>query len=94
MLENNVFCVTDRRIPRITGLDPAFPLYFGGRSFHLSSGDATFVDVIHTNAGILGYPTPIGDVDFYPNGGKLFQPGCLTENIRSGYCKCTYAMSK
>ncbi|XP_077296134.1 lipase member H-B-like [Arctopsyche grandis] len=69
-------------IGRITGLDPAFPLYnLMGRQGRLSSGDAIFVDVIHTNAGIFGYPTPIGDVDFYPNPGSPIQPGCLPQDL-------------
>jgi hypothetical protein len=66
----------------LSGLDPAFPLYnLIGRQGRLSSGDALFVDVIHTNAGIFGYPTPIGDVDFYPNPGSPIQPGCLPQDL-------------
>lgn len=65
-----------------SGLDPAFPLYnLMGRQGRLSSGDALFVDVIHTNAGIFGYPTPIGDVDFYPNPESPIQPGCLPQDL-------------
>lgn len=66
---------------RTTGLDPASPLFedYGGK-VHLFKDDAEFVDVIHTNADLLiyggvGIGTAIGDVDFYPNGGKR-QPGC------------------
>ncbi|XP_060834375.1 pancreatic lipase-related protein 2-like isoform X2 [Rhopalosiphum padi] len=64
------------KLPRITGLDPALPLFY---STHLNSrlnrNDAEFVDVIHTNAMIQGQLAPCGDVDFYVNGG-LAQPGC------------------
>ena len=41
----------------------------------LDSGDAKFVDVVHSNAGKLGYYGNLGHVDFYPNGGT-FQPNC------------------
>lgn len=34
------------------------------------------MEIIHTNGGFLGNPFAIGDVDFYPNGGGLAQPGC------------------
>lgn len=37
----------------------------------LSRGDAVFVDVIHSNPGVLGKKDPVGDVDFYPNGYKI-----------------------
>ncbi|KAK8780591.1 hypothetical protein V5799_018066 [Amblyomma americanum] len=61
-------------------LDPAGPL-FEGTNVTVSRGDADFVDVIHTNMGHLdgfqfGLAAPVGDVDFFPNGGSL-QPGCF-----------------
>ncbi|CAL1272120.1 unnamed protein product, partial [Larinioides sclopetarius] len=66
---------------RITGLDPASPLFedYGGE-VHLYKDDADFVDVIHTNADLLiyggvGIAVPVGHVDYFPNGGKR-QPGC------------------
>ncbi|XP_028895241.2 pancreatic triacylglycerol lipase-like [Zeugodacus cucurbitae] len=69
---------TKYRVGRITGLDPARPAFEGstGPENHLDVTDADFVDVIHTCAGILGFKQPIGAVDFYPNGGGAFQPGC------------------
>ncbi|XP_077489606.1 pancreatic lipase-related protein 2-like isoform X1 [Amblyomma americanum] len=71
---------TGRTIGRITALDPAGPL-FEGTNVTVSRGDADFVDVIHTNMGHLdgfqfGLAAPVGDVDFFPNGGSL-QPGCF-----------------
>lgn len=48
----------------------------------LDSSDAEFVDVIHTDAGIFGYPTSIGHVDFYPNNGISPQPGCLIAEVK------------
>ncbi|KAF4517962.1 hypothetical protein B566_EDAN005329 [Ephemera danica] len=70
--------LTSGRVPRITGLDPAYP---GFIDMHprdrLDKSDAEFVDVIHTTGGLYGYPTSLGHVDFYPNGGRPLQPGCF-----------------
>lgn len=43
--------------------------------------DAQFVDVIHTDGGILGELTDRGHVDFYPNRGLPTQPGCYALDI-------------
>jgi len=61
-----------------SGLDPALPGFDVGlvSAGTLSNSDADFVDVIHTCAGYLGYKTPLGHADFYPNGGGPPQPGC------------------
>ncbi|XP_061717667.1 pancreatic lipase-related protein 2-like [Cydia pomonella] len=68
---------TGQQASRITGLDPAGPCFskvdVGAR---LDRGDAAYVDVVHTNAGMLGIKEPVGHKDFYPNGG-MTQPGCL-----------------
>ncbi|CAH0725592.1 unnamed protein product, partial [Brenthis ino] len=70
------------RLGRITGLDPAYPGYsLGGKDAHLSKGDAVFVDVLHTNPGVFGFPEAIGDVDFYPNQGSWIQPGCWFDEL-------------
>lgn len=55
----------------------------------LCDTDATYVDVIHTDSGILGFPKSVGHADFYPNGGKAMQPGCSTTYTvdLAGYCK-------
>lgn len=43
------------KIPRITGLDPALPLFItASQQDKLDQSDARFVDVIHTNALIQG----------------------------------------
>ncbi|XP_061398701.1 inactive pancreatic lipase-related protein 1, partial [Musca vetustissima] len=69
-------------LPRITGLDPALPLFEDGSSNRrLGPSDAQFVDIIHTDGGILGNPEAMGHVDFYPNGGHALQPGCARQEI-------------
>ncbi|XP_017859738.1 PREDICTED: pancreatic triacylglycerol lipase [Drosophila arizonae] len=69
-----------RKPKRITGLDPAKPLFIlSNNARRLDAGDAEFVDVIHTDTLGRGMMRPMGHVDFYPNFGPL-QPGCLEEN--------------
>ncbi|CAL7945678.1 unnamed protein product [Xylocopa violacea] len=64
------------KMPRITGLDPALPLFVTvDKDQKLDSGDAVFVDVFHTNAFIQGKVEMSGHIDFYMNGG-INQPGC------------------
>ena len=79
----------------LSGLDPA-GLYFitDWTSFRLDESDAQYVDVIHTDAGVLGTTLASGHTDFWPNGGRS-QPGCFfnckhlqsrdNHNIRSKY---------
>ncbi|XP_014479688.1 PREDICTED: uncharacterized protein LOC106746986 [Dinoponera quadriceps] len=68
-------------VSRITGLDPAGPLFESqDPRARLDVTDANYVDVIHSNGeqlilGGLGSWQPMGDVDYYPNGGKM-QSGC------------------
>lgn len=59
------------------GLDPAGPLFYLTTSVDkLDSTDAQFVEVIHSCAGLLGYPFSLGHADYWPNGGTAIQPGC------------------
>lgn len=67
---------------RKTGLDPALPLFDGSVTHHrLGPDDAYFVDIVHTDGGILGNPAAKGHADFYPNGGHALQPGCARQEI-------------
>ncbi|XP_066150637.1 uncharacterized protein [Euwallacea fornicatus] len=75
--------VKSGRIRRITGMDPAGPLFTKWpKSLKLDASDAEFVDVIHTDAGIFGYPNQIGHVDFWPNKGIAPQPGCNLNEVK------------
>lgn len=69
------------KIGRVTGLDPAKPGFdMVGEEWSIQATDAEVVDIIHTNSGTLlegavSIPEPIGQADFYPNGGS-HQTGC------------------
>jgi pimeloyl-ACP methyl ester carboxylesterase len=79
----------NEKVDRISGLDPAAPLYewphIESLDEVLDPGDASFVDVIHTNGKHLGVIFPSGHVDYYPNGGQ-HQPGC-------GFWVCSHMRS-
>lgn len=54
---------TNKKIERITGLDPAGPLFTLSNSVDkLDKSDANFVDVIHTNKGMKGISELSGHV--------------------------------
>lgn len=64
------------RAGRITGLDPALPLFATLKDdWKLDRSDAAFVDVVHTGAGRFGKIEAAGHADFYVNGGYE-QPAC------------------
>lgn len=57
------------RINTIIGLDPAGPLFDINRvDTRLDSGDAQYVEIIHSNGQFSGFGLPMGHADFYPNG--------------------------
>uniref|UniRef100_A0A665URH2 Lipase, member Ib n=1 Tax=Echeneis naucrates TaxID=173247 RepID=A0A665URH2_ECHNA len=61
------------KIGRITGLDPAGPMFTSTTpEERLDPSDAMFVDVLHTDMDCEGAH---GHIDFYANGG-VDQPGC------------------
>ena len=76
----DVFCLKNISIIKhfywLLGLDPASVHFITDRTdLRLDESDALYVDVIHSNAGVLGTTIPSGHTDFWPNGGIL-QPGC------------------
>uniref|UniRef100_A0A182SYA4 Lipase domain-containing protein n=1 Tax=Anopheles maculatus TaxID=74869 RepID=A0A182SYA4_9DIPT len=69
--------VRSGKVARVTGLDPALPGFTDQQPDKLlDPSDAQFVDVMHTCAGMLGHDRNLGHVDFWPNGGRVNQPGC------------------
>ncbi|XP_046396808.1 phospholipase A1-like [Ischnura elegans] len=81
------YSMVGRKVGRITGLDPAGPLFTVlDSSNRIDRSDADFVDVIHTCGGWLGMVFPVGHVDFYPNGGYMRQPGCSYDFVTAGMC--------
>ncbi|CAL1676461.1 unnamed protein product [Lasius platythorax] len=66
-------------IPRITGLDPANPLFYPFGCY-LKPTDATWIDVIHTDMGGYGTPYSVGTAEYYANSGTRPQPGCKIIN--------------
>ncbi|XP_059061603.1 pancreatic lipase-related protein 2-like [Achroia grisella] len=66
------------RVARVTGLDPAGPLWHYNDN-KITENDGIYVEAIHTNGGVdgLGIGSIVANVDFFPNGGRS-QPGCLT----------------
>ncbi|KAK9701823.1 Lipase [Popillia japonica] len=63
-------------VSSIVALDPANLLFeIDNIDNRVDPSDASFVQVIHTNARLLGFGSAIGHADYYPNGGSN-QPGC------------------
>ncbi|XP_046743816.1 pancreatic triacylglycerol lipase-like [Diprion similis] len=63
------------KVHRLTALDPIGPSYFAVAK-RITSADARFVDIIHTDAFVYGSGYASGGADFWPNQGLRLQPGC------------------
>ncbi|XP_050560668.1 phospholipase A1 2-like [Spodoptera frugiperda] len=73
----NFFEMTNKRIARITALDPAGPCFSDRpREEQIRSGVADYVEVYHSDFGFLGTTSVLGDVDFFLNREKSEQPQC------------------
>ncbi|ENN73869.1 hypothetical protein YQE_09523, partial [Dendroctonus ponderosae] len=60
--------VKSGKLPRITALDPAGPLFNNNPiDERLDPSDAEFVDVIYVNSGVFGMKYAVGHLNFWPN---------------------------
>lgn len=77
------FIGQESQLQRISGLDPAGPLFYAFlnkdlEQWRLNKNHALFVDVIHTDVNRFGLRFELGHQDFWPNlnGISDKQPGC------------------
>lgn len=72
---------------KFSGLEPAAVLYEKNHlKEHLTENDAFLVDIVHSDAGRFGWSKPVGDIDFWPNGGNAVQPYCQVRNDKTPRC--------
>ncbi|KAK4886939.1 hypothetical protein RN001_003210 [Aquatica leii] len=77
LIGQKYFRRTKEKIDRLTGLDPAGPLYENKPiDKRIDSTDAVFVDIYHTNGGMFGYYGNCGTADIYIYCGST-QPTCF-----------------
>lgn len=69
----------------VLALDAAAPLWGTDRS-RLARTDGQYVEVMHTETTVLGWGDPLGDADFYPNGGSNM-PGCWAIGISCSHSR-------
>jgi len=79
----------NRRLGRVTGMDPAGPLFdsTSDKTVGINQSSGQFVDILHTDArgiGALGVLRDVGHIDFYPQGGSG-QPGCFLSDSYSEF---------
>ncbi|XP_026731478.1 inactive pancreatic lipase-related protein 1-like [Trichoplusia ni] len=74
-------------LPYIVAIDPSLHGWTHNPLI-LNKDDADVVEVLHATAGVLGYDFPLGDIDFYPNGGT-YQFGCGIDSS----CSLTYGIA-
>ncbi|XP_022831053.1 pancreatic triacylglycerol lipase-like, partial [Spodoptera litura] len=75
----------------ITALDPAMPGWTLN-PYGFKSTDGKYTEVIHTNVGLAGRASALGDVDFYPNQG-FNMPGCGL-NPSCSHHRCIFYMAE
>ncbi|KAG5885404.1 hypothetical protein JTB14_031426 [Gonioctena quinquepunctata] len=64
------------QLAQVIGLDPAGPGFLPLVTYNrITAESAKFVEIIHTGGSAMGYNSPCGHSDYYPNGG-LIQRGC------------------
>ncbi|XP_026490981.2 lipase member H-B-like [Vanessa tameamea] len=90
MVGKSVQSRLNRKIGKITALDPARPCFTHLSKYRLDKRDAKFVHVIHTSAGVLGLEQPIGHTDVYVNGVSAPQPECREKAVS---LECDHAQS-
>ncbi|KAL0851368.1 hypothetical protein ABMA28_007184 [Loxostege sticticalis] len=73
---------------RVTGLDPAGPQW-ENHNDRLRTNAGRYVEAIHTDGRAYGIMNPSGHADFYPNGGRRYQPGCRFMNIACSHGRVT-----
>ncbi|KAK9504305.1 hypothetical protein O3M35_010670 [Rhynocoris fuscipes] len=74
-------------VGKIIALDPALPAFESAtEDERLAKNDADYVMVLHTTGGNIAFSDPLGDIDFYPNGGTDPQPMCFTSRLSSSWC--------
>lgn len=87
--------VTNEKIWRITGLDPAGPCFSNSLiENQIRSGVGQYVEVYHCNAGGLGTTSVLADIDFFFNKKGNKQPSCheglIPAKGESDAAKCSH----
>lgn len=84
------------QIQVVYALDPAGPLFsLDDPAGRVAPTDGVYVEIMHTNGGLLGFRQPIGQASFFPNFGRS-QPGCGADiggGCAHGRCAFLYAES-